>query len=39
MKISNQFLVEFTGCNNSSAKDDNDCVKAIDGNMGPYGSE
>ena len=37
MKISNQFLVEFTGCTNSSAKDDKDCVNAIDGNVGPYG--
>ena len=37
IKISNQFLVEFTGCTNSSAKDDKDCVKAIDGNVGPYG--
>ena len=31
------FLVEFSGCTNSSANSNLDCVKAIDGNMGPYG--
>ena len=35
--IPNSFLVEFSGCTNSSASADFDCVKAIDGNMGPYG--
>ena len=35
--IPNSFLVEFSGCTRSSALSNNDCVNAIDGNMGPYG--
>ena len=35
--IPNSFLVEFSGCTNSSANNDFDCFKAIDGNLGHYG--